>query len=133
MKHPFQIQDRSCRRGQKGEEGGDGTKREAESPRGATGAKKEEKERMRLVESLSDLCRIQQEMPSDAGAAIQVLEPPKHLPEHFRLRLSHAIFDHPMPEGHPLLIDRNRPSSCNPFTSECPPTIYCPSLLDEHG
>ena len=83
MKNPFRIQDRSCRRGQKGEEGGDGAEREAESPRNATEAKKEENERIRLVENLSDPCRIQQGVPSDAEAAIQVLEPPKHLLEHF--------------------------------------------------
>ena len=83
MKHPFRIQDRSCRRGQKEEEGGDGAEREAESPRATTEAKKEEKERMRLVESLSNPCKVQQGVSSNAEAAIQVLEPPKHLLEHF--------------------------------------------------
>ena len=43
-----------CRIGQDG----DGAEREAESPHAAMEAKKEEKERMRLVESLSDPCRI---------------------------------------------------------------------------
>ena len=42
------------RRGQDG----DGAEREAESPRDATKAKKEEKERMRLVEGLTEPCRI---------------------------------------------------------------------------
>ena len=129
MKHPFWIQDRSCYRGQDC----DGAEREAESPRAATEAKKEENERMRLVESLGDPCRIRQGVSSDAEAVIQVLEQPKHLPEHFRLRSSHAVSDRPIPRGHAELIDNNRPSSRNPFTSECPPTIYCPSLPDEHG
>ena len=133
MKHPFQIQDRSFCRGQKGEKGGDGAEREAESPRAATEAKKEENERMRLEESLSNPCKVQQGVSSDAEAAIQVLEPPKHLPEHFRLRLSHAVSDQPMPGGHAQLIDNNCPSSHKPFTPESPPTINCPSIQDEHG
>ena len=37
---------------------GDGAEQEAESPRAATKAKKEEKERMRLVEGLTEPCRI---------------------------------------------------------------------------
>ena len=85
-----------CRRGQDG----DGAEREAESPRSTTTAKKEENERMRLVENLINPCRIQQGVPSDAEAAIQVLEPPKHLPEHFRLRLNLVVSDHAMPERH---------------------------------
>ena len=111
----------------------DGAEREAESPRAAAEAKKEEKKRMRLVGSLSDPCGIQQGVSSDAEAAIQILEPPKHLPEHFRLHSSHAVSDRPMLGGHAQLIDNNCPSSCNPFTSESPPTINCPSLPDEHG
>ena len=62
---------------------GDGAEREVESPRAAVEAKKEEKKRMMLVESLSDPYMIQQGVSSDAEAAIQVLEPPKHLLEHF--------------------------------------------------
>ena len=42
------------RRGQDG----DGAEREAKSPRVATKAKKEENERIRLVEGLTKLCRI---------------------------------------------------------------------------
>ena len=37
---------------------GDGAERKAESPRATTGAKKEENERMRLVENLTEPCRI---------------------------------------------------------------------------
>ena len=44
----------NCRRGQDG----DGVEREAESPCAATKAKKEENERMRLVEGLTEPCRI---------------------------------------------------------------------------
>ena len=44
----------NCRRGQDG----DRVEREAESPRAATKAKKEEKERMRLVEGLTEPYRI---------------------------------------------------------------------------
>ena len=95
---------------------GDGAEREAESPRAATKDKKYENESMRLVEGLTEPWRILQGMPSDVEAAIQVLEPPKHLPEHFRLRASHAVFDHSMLEGHTQQIDRNRSSFCNPFT-----------------
>ena len=44
----------NCRKGQDG----DGAEREAESPRAATKAKKEERERMRLVEGLTEPYRI---------------------------------------------------------------------------
>ena len=37
---------------------GDGAEQETESPRAATKAKKEEKERMRLAEGLTESCRI---------------------------------------------------------------------------
>ena len=110
----------------------DGAEREAESPRAATKAKKVEKKRMRLVGSLSNPCGIQQSVSLDAEAAIQVLEPLKHLLEHFRLCSSHEVSDRPMLGGHAQLIDNN-PSSRNPFTSESPPSIYCLSLPDEYG
>ena len=44
----------NCRRGQDG----DGAEREAKSPRTATKAKKEENERMRLAEGMTEPCRI---------------------------------------------------------------------------
>ena len=44
----------SCRRGQDG----DGAKQEAESPHATTRTKKEEKERMRLVQGLTEPYRI---------------------------------------------------------------------------
>ena len=69
--------------------------------------------------------------PPDAEATIQVLAPPKPIPEYFRLRSNHAASDHSMPKRHIHQIDRKHPSFCNPFTSRCPSTINCPSLPDE--
>ena len=80
------------RRGHCPEEGkdGDGAEREVESPRAAVEAKKIVKEEDEARGGgLGDPCKIPQEVSSNL---IQVLEPPKHPPGHFRLGSNHTIY-----------------------------------------